>query len=56
MEKRLYRSQSNRMIFGVCGGLAKYREGGYHVSRNFESAENRIDIELECNIGRVEVR
>lgn len=32
------------------------REGGYYMSRNFESAENRIDIDLECNIGRVEVR
>ncbi|MFC2017500.1 PspC domain-containing protein [Chloroflexota bacterium] len=24
MEKRLYRSQSDRMLGGVCGGLAKY--------------------------------
>ncbi len=24
MEKRLYRSQSDRMIWGVCGGLANY--------------------------------
>ena len=24
MEKRLYRSRSERMIWGVCGGLAKY--------------------------------
>lgn len=24
MEKRLYRSRSNRMIWGVCGGLADY--------------------------------
>ncbi len=24
MEKRLYRSQNERMIWGVCGGLAKY--------------------------------
>ncbi len=24
MAKRLYRSQSNRMIWGVCGGLAEY--------------------------------
>jgi phage shock protein PspC (stress-responsive transcriptional regulator) len=24
MEKRLYRSRSDRVIFGVCGGLAKY--------------------------------
>ncbi|MBA7697326.1 hypothetical protein ES703_105991 [subsurface metagenome] len=24
MEKRLYRSQTDRMIWGVCGGLAKY--------------------------------
>lgn len=24
MEKRLYRSQNERVIAGVCGGLAKY--------------------------------
>ncbi len=24
MEKRLYRSQSDRILWGVCGGLAKY--------------------------------
>ncbi len=24
MEKRLYRSQNDRMVWGVCGGLAKY--------------------------------
>ena len=24
MEKRLYRSRDDRMIWGVCGGLAKY--------------------------------
>jgi len=24
MEKKLYRSRTNRMIWGVCGGLAKY--------------------------------
>ena len=24
MEKRLYRSRSDRMIWGVCGGLAEY--------------------------------
>ncbi|SES80740.1 PspC domain-containing protein [Anaerobranca gottschalkii] len=24
MEKRLYRSQSNKMIAGVCGGIAEY--------------------------------
>lgn len=24
MEKRLYRSQSDRMIWGVCGGMANY--------------------------------
>ena len=24
MEKKLYRSRSDRMIWGVCGGLAKY--------------------------------
>lgn len=24
MEKKLYRSNSNRMVAGVCGGLAEY--------------------------------
>ncbi len=24
MEKRLYRSRSDRMVWGICGGLAKY--------------------------------
>lgn len=24
MQKRLYRSQTNKMIAGVCGGLAEY--------------------------------
>jgi len=24
MERKLYRSRTDRMIFGVCGGLAKY--------------------------------
>jgi phage shock protein C len=24
MEKRLYRSRTDRVIWGVCGGLAKY--------------------------------
>lgn len=24
MEKRLYRSRNDKMIFGVCGGLAEY--------------------------------
>ena len=24
MEKRLYRSRTDRTVFGVCGGLAKY--------------------------------
>ena len=24
MEKRLYRSRSDKMLWGVCGGLAKY--------------------------------
>lgn len=24
MEKRLYRSRNNKMLFGVCGGVAEY--------------------------------
>ena len=26
MEKKLYRSKTNKKIFGVCGGLAEYFE------------------------------
>lgn len=26
MEKRLYRSRTNRKLFGVCGGLGEYFE------------------------------
>lgn len=26
MEKKLYRSRTNKKIFGVCGGLAEYFE------------------------------
>lgn len=24
MEKKLYRSRQNRMVFGLCGGMGKY--------------------------------
>lgn len=26
MEKKLYRSRMNKMVFGVCGGIAEYFE------------------------------
>jgi len=32
------------------------KDGGYYVSRDFESAEDRIELELDCDIGRVEVK
>jgi len=31
------------------------REGDYYISSGFESAENRIELELDCDIGRVRV-
>ncbi len=31
-------------------------EGAYYMSRDFESAENRVELEIDCDIGRVEVR
>ena len=31
-------------------------EGAYYISRDFESAENRVELEIDCDIGRVEVR
>jgi phage shock protein PspC (stress-responsive transcriptional regulator) len=33
MEKKLYKSNSNKMIAGVCGGLAKYFEVDASVIR-----------------------
>ncbi|MFC1965121.1 LiaI-LiaF-like domain-containing protein [Chloroflexota bacterium] len=32
------------------------RKGDYYISEDFESAENRIDLEVDCDIGRVEVK
>ncbi len=32
------------------------RQGDYYISDDFESAENRIELELNCDIGRVQVR
>ncbi len=32
------------------------RKGGYYMSRDFESAENRVELEIDCDVGRVRVR
>jgi len=32
------------------------KKGDYYVSLDFESAENRIELEIECDIGRVQVK
>ena len=32
------------------------RKGDYYISENFDSAENRIELELDCDIGRIEVK
>ncbi len=32
------------------------RKGNYYVSRDFESAENRIELELDCSLGRVQLK
>jgi hypothetical protein len=32
------------------------REGDYYMSGDFYSAENRIDLEVDCDIGRVKVK
>jgi hypothetical protein len=32
------------------------RKGDYYMSRDFESAKNRVELELDCDIGRVEVK
>jgi len=31
-------------------------EGDYYMSRDFETAENRVELEIDCDVGRVEVR
>lgn len=32
------------------------KKGNYYMSRDFESAENRIELELDCDLGRVQVK
>ncbi len=32
------------------------REGNYYISDDFESAENRIELDIDCNIGRVQIK
>ena len=32
------------------------RKGAYYISPGFESAKNRVELELDCDIGRVQVK
>ncbi|MBA7675020.1 hypothetical protein ES703_83248 [subsurface metagenome] len=32
------------------------REGDYYISPDFEGARNRLELELDCDIGRVQVK
>lgn len=32
------------------------RKGAYYISPDFESAKNRVELELDCDIGRVQVK
>ena len=32
------------------------REGDYYISRDFESAENKLELQIDCDVGRVEVK
>jgi len=32
------------------------KKGDYYMSQDFESAENRVELEIDCDVGRVEVR
>ena len=32
------------------------KKGDYYISSNFESARNRVELELDCDIGRVQVK
>ena len=31
------------------------KQGDYYISRDFESADNRVEIEIVCDIGRVQL-
>lgn len=32
------------------------QQGAYYVSDNFDTAQNRIELEIDCDVGRVQVR
>ena len=32
------------------------RQGDYYISQDFESAENRIELELDCDIGNIKIK
>ncbi len=32
------------------------QQGDYYMSQDFESAENRIELEIDCDVGRVQVK
>jgi predicted membrane protein len=32
------------------------KQGDYYISSGYDSARNRLDIELDCDLGRVEIR
>jgi len=32
------------------------KKGGYYISPDFESAQNRIELELDCDLGRVQIK
>jgi hypothetical protein len=32
------------------------KKGDYYMSRDFESAENRVELEIDCDVGRVQVK
>ena len=32
------------------------KKGDYYLSPGFEAAENRLELELDCDIGRVQIK
>ena len=32
------------------------KEGDYYMSRDFESADNRVELEIDCDAGRVQLK
>ena len=44
MNKRLYKSRNDKMLDGVCGGIAEYFENQEHIKIRTETLNNYLKI------------